>query len=157
MTNQPDTDTDTDGEEQGLAPIEAFKELADYSGQSYMLADGAWEYLQPFTKVVTDEFAAEFSREDEDIGDFDRAFALSKALAQAQRATEDTRGLLNTWPHEQVVTASDVSEILVQAIGEKPTDANYAGAGFTADAEHDGNIETLREALDLGEHLDDDE
>lgn len=156
MTDDDDTTDDEDDED--LTPIDAFEELVDKSGQSYMLAEGAWAYLQPFTKTVTDQFVRDYderAEEGDDIEGCDRAFALSKALADKQRATEDARGFINAWPHEQVVTAVDVTAILVEAIGEEPSNASYAGRGFTADARHDANVNTIDNVLDLDKHLDD--
>lgn len=129
---------------------EAMAVLNDSSGQTYTTADEAFKVLHPFGEHVTVEFitetnphmeAGEADPEDDD----EAVLALSYALEQVQRSSHDARGLLRTFPHEMVVTMSDVSTIVVEAIGEEPSDYTAAGGGFTADGRHDENMETLNE------------
>lgn len=149
-------DTDTDESKYDDAE-DAFETLADYSGQSYITAEDAWYILCEFHEAVHSNFVFEnhpYAGEGkevetpDDITREDRAMALSMALKSNQETGTQARGIVSTWPHQMIVTAADVSEILVEAIGDAPSDASYAGAGFQADARHEEDIETLRTALD---------
>jgi hypothetical protein len=129
----------------------ALDELREASGQEYIQAWAAFPLLYPFRDDVTDEFildhtlfdsADEFSN-DEDNG----ALALSGAVEDRQRSADEARGMTNVAPHEMLVTYSDVSAILAEAIGEEPSDYTAAGHGFTADGRHEENVEAVCDRL----------
>lgn len=148
-----DETTDTDEAEYDDAEA-AFVALTNYSGQSYLTADDAWYILGEFHEAVEYDFIQEnhpYANQidsPEEVEDEDGPMALSMALKKTQRASTQARGMVSTWPHEVIVTAADVSEMLVEALGGEPSEASYAGAGSTADARHEENIETLRTLLD---------
>lgn len=152
MTDDTD-DTDTDELEYDDAE-DAFETLGGYTGQAYVTADDAWHILAQFHGAVEYAFVAEnhpYANQIDSADDAmaeDRAMALSMALKDAQNTGTQARGIVSTWPHQMVLTAYHVSEMLVEALGGEPSDASYAGSGSTADARHDENIETLRTLLD---------
>lgn len=131
---------------------EATEWLESKRGQSYFISKIAWSQLRPFWAITVGDFTAEHDpyAPDEDVDDYrreDRLTALSHRLKDKQRTADDAKGFITAWPHEQIVTASDVSAILVEAIGEEPSDASMLGNGSTADARHDSNMKAIREAL----------
>lgn len=130
---------------------EAFNILADRKGQTYVTNEFAFNMLDHFTEVVYGEFVMEryphYDLNDQ-ITDADRELALSHALLDKQRSTHEARGILNTYPHQQVVTISDISDIIAEAIGIEPAEGKGAGSGFYADSKHEQNIENIREKLE---------
>ena len=148
-----DTDTDDSNERYNDAE-DAFEALSEYTGQAYLTAEDAWYILGEFHKAVEYAFVEEnhpYANQIDSADDVmaeDRAMALSMALNDAQKSGTQARGIVSTWPHQMVLTAHHVSEILVNALGGEASDTSYAGSGSTADARHDGNIETLRTLLD---------
>ena len=135
----------------------ALEWLSDTTGQSYILADSAWNYLAAFEEHVTTPFVEEYSTlwdsdESEDPPASIRADALSRALSDKQRTAAEARGIVTVWPHRHLVTASDVSAILVEAVGREPSDAGMLGSGSTADVRHRANVTRFRDHLaDEGE------
>lgn len=137
---------------------DAVEELAGMTGQGYLVSHDAFKYIGVFAKHATNEFVAEHSATYEEDSDHDpdiptKRESLSRALKDVQRPAADARGIVKAWPHQQIVTVHVPSEIVVEAIGREPSQASYAGAGFTADARHDGNVEKLADEfdVDLGE------
>lgn len=123
-------------------------ELESASGQSYITSVDAFELLVPFAGHVTAEFATEHTHFDPEGDDADPteemgALALSGALESTQRSANQARGIVTIEPHRMLVTYSDVSAILVDALGSESSDYQAGGAGFTADGRHDENVETL--------------
>ncbi len=130
---------------------EAIEKLNNNSGQSYVLASEAWRILGVFYPDVERDFVEKydpFGKEIDDPDEADGAHALSNALRKAQRSSAEARGITNTYPHEMLVTYSDVSAVLVEALGGEPDDTTMGGHGFTADSRHDANLETLDDLLD---------
>lgn len=137
--------------DQDIKRKEALRRLEDSSGQTYLTADTAWETLAPFADDVVEGFIRQRDPygEEADEDELDAAYSLSMALKDVQRPAAESRGIVSVYPHEMLLTYSDLSTILVEALGGEPSDTSYAGAGFTADARHDENVETLRELLDV--------
>jgi len=146
-------DTDADESEYDDAE-DAFETLGGHTGQAYLTADDAWHILAQFHGVVEYAFVEDnhpYANQIDSADDVmaeDRAMALSMALNGEQKSGTQARGIVSTWPHQMVLAAYHVSEILVEALGGEPSDASYAGSGSTADARHEENIETLRTLLD---------
>lgn len=139
-----------DNDDDRLGFDEAFDGLTSAKGQGYLKAENAWKILREFAGHVEVEFVEKHDPNGEDIesvNKFDKGHALSHALEDEQRSSEEARGLVNTLPHEMLVTYSDVSGILVEALGGEPSDITMGGSGFTADSRHDENCEKLRELL----------
>lgn len=147
MTDETDTDED-DGPKMSVGM--AFTQLKGYPGQEYLLADHAWDLLQSLGRVATEEWvAARHNKPVEEVNFHeDAAWALSVALEEAQRPARDARGLVQAWPHRMIVTAADISQIIVTAIGEEPSGASMVGHGSTLDVRHEENIEIIAEALE---------
>lgn len=133
------------------SPEEAVEWLDNRLGQSYYTADSVWTVLTAFAGHAEDDFVRDHTQiqpEREPIG-FDQAVnALSLCLKERQRAADDARGLITVYPHNMVVTASDVSAIICEALGCEESDFSAAGSGFTADGRHDRNVERIRNALE---------
>lgn len=148
-------DTDTDGSSDAeLTPREALRTLDEKFGQSYTLADPAFRYLKPFAGSVTDAFIFKNSETLDDTTelvasdrDDEAECALSVALNDAQEPAADARGITSAYPHQQLVTANDISAILVEALGREPDDSTMLGHGSTSDVRHEANIETLADEL----------
>ena len=108
-----------------------------------------------FPHLVTDEYVYEhypYADPDEgNIEDGDQQMALSHHLADTQRAARDTRGIVNVAPHVMLVTYSDVTEIIAEALTGESSDHSAGGAGFTADGRHDENVEIIKESLGAAE------
>lgn len=130
---------------------EAIEMLEDNSGQSYVHSRDAWRILREFARHTVDEFVYDYYPYSDDLEDpdvNDAGHALSAALADIQRSSEDARGIVNTFPHEMLVTYSDVSGMLVEALGGERDETTMGGHGFTADARHDENLAKLDDLLD---------
>lgn len=130
---------------------EAIDALQNHTGQTYLTSREAFRILAPFADEVVDAFIVEnieYATEEEPDGD--AMVALAESLADTQRLSRDTRGIVNTWPFQPLVTHSDVSAIIVEAMGGEPSDYTAGGAGFTADGRHDRNVGTIDELLDRG-------
>lgn len=152
-----DTD-DHDGQESRFSDaIDVFEAIEDRVGQEYVTNDYAWDCLSHFADAVTNTYVFEhhpyagkgeqISSPSEIDGDA-RLTALSMHLMKEQQSGTDTRGIVHTFPHQQVVTIEQVGRILVRALGESRSRARMAGAGSTADARHNEQMETLKFALD---------
>lgn len=131
---------------------EAFEQLEDNSGQSYLPSKDAFDILIPFGGEVTEDFVLQNTLFDEDDIEDEvdpklGALALSTALEGVQRSSKDARGITNVAPHTMLVTYSDVSAILVKALGGEPSNYTAGGSGFTADGRHDSNVSTLKEQV----------
>jgi hypothetical protein len=128
-------------------------ELRDNSGQSYILAGSAAEILRPFRTDVTREFVVEHTLSDADDvdvepSDYNGLLALHGALEAKQRSSREARGITSVHAHKMLVTYSDVSAIIVEALGGEPSDYTAGGHGFTADGRHEENVEAIVERLD---------
>lgn len=145
--------TDNGTNDDGLSALDAFDELQESKGQSYLRATHAWELLTAFARQVSDEYVRDSgvvpdtnSLENADTTEY-AGLALSRDLNDVQRSSDDARGLVNTWPHEMLVTYSDVSDILTRALGGEASDYTAGGAGFTSDGKHNENVKTIEAAL----------
>lgn len=132
---------------------ESLESLEDVNGQSYVRADDAAELLFPFALQADAEWVAKVNDIDRDRNDLGSnpelgRLAFAERVADEQRASRDTRGIVTTYPHQMLVTYSDVSAILVEALGGEPSGVTYGGAGFTADARHDENVERAARLLE---------
>lgn len=125
-----------------MTRVDAFRELAGLKGQAYVLPQKADQVLTPFEEFITEEYAERF-----DVEDYPE-LAFPKAIAEKQTVADDARGLPTVPAYQPILTGHEVSEILVEAIGEEPSDATMGGAGFTADKRHKENIDTAAEELD---------
>lgn len=124
--------------------------LEEASGQGYIRTSTAWELLAAFHEQVEDDYVfgqVDVMEPGDQITDTDRGLALSHALEERQRSDAEARGMTNVLPHEMLVTYSDVSAILVEALGDEPSDYTAGGYGFTSDGRHDSNISTLKEQV----------
>jgi len=132
---------------------DALDVLREAAGQSYLLTEEAAKILHPFRTDVEPAFVVNHTMFDaEDVADDPSedhgALALSGALESKQRSAREARGITSVQPHEMLVTFSDVSAIIVEALGGEPSQHVAGGHGFTADGRHDSNVETLAERIE---------
>jgi len=133
---------------------DALDVLREASGQSYVLSGEAIKILHPFDSDVTKEFVVEQTvLGPEDVSDEPTdeagALALSAALEDKQRSAKQARGITSVAPHKMLLTYSDVSASIVEALGGESSDHTAGGYGYTADGRHDENVSTLEEQLDV--------
>lgn len=135
---------------------EAIDILTEQSGQGYLLARRAFDIMAQFADDLDAEYAAEWANDDQmqmvdpeadDVGRDKAVIALSEHLADLQRPTNEARGLVRAHAHQMVVTYSDVSDIIVSALGGEPGRSSAAGAGFSADERHEKNVAAIKDLL----------
>lgn len=129
-------------------PMKAWTDLADNKGQGYILAEDAHRIVAFLGRILKmDE--AEAADPESFTFDSELTYEAGRHVATASDMAIRQRGFLRVQPYEAVITRADLSELLCEDYAgvEAAPDNQYAGAGFSADAAHEGNIERLRKAL----------
>lgn len=140
---------------------EAVEKMQGASGQGYFTAPFAFRVLAQFAEDVTEEYILDHTddlTEDElheSVHEKNARWALSKVLDAKQRSGAEARSIAAVYPHQRIVTMEEVSEMVVEAIGEEPSDATMLGHGSTADVRHEENVETISDTLDITEDEED--
>lgn len=135
-------------------PKEAFDNLAGMSGQSYITVDTAFQHVAMWAQAAKTAWVAQYDddADEEDPGPFngpDRQWAVSVALRERARYADEARGIVEAWPHEQILTVADASDVLVEMVGGEPGEGMSTGGGARRDEAHKQNITTLEEAFDI--------
>lgn len=124
-------------------PMEAWYSMTErLSGQSLIMADDALEMLallEPLYGDETPETAQDYEPTSE-------TYKLSQAVHESAVAVEESRSIVDAWPHQRVIGVHEVSRILAERHDIEPgAQGQYAGRGFSADAEHEGTVAALRD------------
>lgn len=140
---------------------DAYETLSDTKGQQYYTSETALEMLLPFAArvdedgeyIITDEFVSDHYpyETEKGAGVEERQLTLSHALRKEQKSGHDARGMVTVWPHQQIVTVADISDIICEALGVEPAEGSGAGAGFYADSKHRGNMEKISEVVNVSD------
>lgn len=126
-----------DDEDKPTTQREAVYELDQVSGQTYYLSVRAFEFIEPFASDATEDFVAEYSNTESAIT------AASRRLKEVQRSAIEARGLLSVYPHRQVVTIAETSDIICEMLGLEPNESSGLGGGFREDSRHSLNMEDI--------------
>lgn len=125
-------------------PTWALAQLNDYSGQTYIEPQDAFEWLLSLLNSdhVDESFAAE---------SFDKSSKIAELLAERAVMAGDARGFVNVPDFETIVTVANASEIAVMVVGEDPSDYMALGGGFTEDGRHDQHMSALHDVFGVGD------
>lgn len=138
---------------------EALEELDDLSGQSYYTANDAFNLIYPFTDHATVEFVLEHDPHTEPENESDLAdprtvlsdgsagMAASHRLDDVQRAGHEARGIVSVWPHQQILTVAEITDIICEMLGVEKGEGMGVGGGYREDSRHEENVENIREHI----------
>lgn len=99
--------------------------LAEMMGQGVYTAETAARILDPFAD------------------DFDGKYDLWVAIAEEAEMAYKERAFTDAKPWEAIISGAQISALVCEIHGLAPSDMNMAGTGFTYDARHSENVESL--------------